>query len=198
NVKMKKQKNIYPAFLIRGILLIFMAFLSRTTVYAQQSGIVLKWDSQVGCLEYEEDRKKEAFLEDIEEGECVRVCENSVVNYTLTGSNIASVNWNVAGGTIQSITGGGLILEVGWGASGGGAVSFDLVLTDDTIISKTLCIEIIDGPFAHFTVVYSAGSDEFCADVPICFTSVSHPDGGSQLVSYFWDFGDGEFSSAYE
>lgn len=195
---MKKQKNIYPAFLIRGILLIFMAFLSRTTVYAQQSGIVLKWDSQVGCLEYEEDRGKKAFVESIEEGECVRVCENSIINYTIIGNDIAAVDWNVTGGTILSITNSGLDLKVEWGSNGGGAVSFDIVLTDDTVISKTLCIEIIDGPFAHFTVVNPAGSDEFCANVPIYFTNLSHPDGGSQLVSYFWDFGDGEFSSAYE
>jgi hypothetical protein len=195
---MNKKNFFYPTRIFRGVLVIFMALLCHTMVYSQQSGIVLKWDSQIGCLEYEEDRKKEAFLEDIEEGECVRVCEHSIVNYTLTGSNIASVSWNVAGGTVQSITGGGLILEVEWGASGGGAVSFDLVLTDDTIISKTLCIEIIDGPLADFTVVSPGGGDQFCANVPIYFTNLSHPDGGSQLVSYFWDFGDGEFSSAYE
>lgn len=193
---MNKKNFFYPTRILRAVVLIFMALWCHTMVYSQQSGIVLKWDSQVGCLEYE-DREK-LFLEDIEEGDCIKTCANSIVNYELSGSNIASVDWSVTGGTILSITGAGLILEVQWGSTGSGAVSFDIVLTDDTVISRTVCVDIMRGPFAAFIIDSPLEEPVFCAEVPIYFTNTSHHGGGSQIVSYFWDFGDGTFSSAFE
>jgi len=159
---------------------------------------VFYWDSQVGCLAYEEDRIKEVFIETIGEGSCTKTCENSVVNYSLQGNSIAQVDWSVSGGVISSLSGDQLHAAITWGSFGSGFVSFTITLIDQTVIQKVFCVDIIKGPVADFTVAGINVNMDFCAEVPLYFNNNSHPDGGTQLISYFWDFGDGTYSSEFE
>ncbi len=183
----------------KGLFLFLFVLLScSTTLFAQQSGILFYWDSQVGCLAYEEDRIKEVFIETIGEGSCTKTCENSVVNYSLQGNSIAQVDWSVSGGVISSLSGDQLHAAITWGSFGSGFVSFTITLIDQTVIQKVFCVDIIKGPVADFTVAGINVNMDFCAEVPLYFNNNSHPDGGTQLISYFWDFGDGTYSSEFE
>jgi hypothetical protein len=174
----------------KGIFLLFFAVLfCSNSLFAQQSGIVFSWDSQVGCLAYEEDRIKQVFIETIGEGSCTKTCENSIVNYLIEGPNIDHVEWSVSGGNINAVSSNGLQATILWGAFGSGFVSFEITLTDQTVIQ---------GPKAVFSIAGLDNDNTFCAEVPLYFINDSHPNGGTQLVSYFWDFGDGTFSSEFE
>lgn len=196
---MKIKDTVRYLNLERRFLFFLLAFLFQSVVvFAQQPGIVLFWDSQVGCLAYDEDRIKDVFIEDIAEGDCAKVCENSVVTYTLQGDNIASVSWSVTGGVISTVSSSTLQATVLWGANGNGFVNFDITLTNGTVLQKVFCIHIITGPKAEFTVAGINSTLDFCADVPLYLINTSHSNGGTQLVSYLWDFGDNTFSNAFE
>ncbi len=75
-----------------------MLFLSIGQSTAQTSTISLGWNISMGCEEYDVDRKG-IFLEDIQEGDCIIVCRNSSVKYTLYGIDDAATTWTVTGGT---------------------------------------------------------------------------------------------------
>ena len=104
-------------------------------------GIFISWDKEVGCQTYELDRDKEGsvFIENIEPSDCIRVCENSDVTYTL--ANIpptATIVWNVVGGTTTNNSSSSCL--VNWGTAGTGSLSFT-VTDGNSITSKTICIE---------------------------------------------------------
>src|SRR5690606_32962318 len=123
NYNISMQKNPYLGL----FLLLFFWFGG----YAQQ-GTYVGWNNQVGCILYDTDdnteRKGIVFLEDIDFGNCVGVCENSTVTYTVNGADIANVIWNVSGGTLNSVSGAGDInAVVDWGAAGYGAVGLQII-----------------------------------------------------------------------
>jgi PKD repeat protein len=196
---MKNKNTIRYLSNLKGLLLVFFVLLSfSNTLFAQQSGIIFYWDSHVGCLSYEEERVKEIFIETIGDGSCTKTCEKNEVNYYLRGDNIAHVEWEVSGGSIAAISGDELQCTVQWDSMGNGYVSFTITLNDQSVIQKVFCVDIIKGPKADFTIAGINEDLSFCAEVPLYFVNNSHSDGGTQLVSYFWDFGDGTFSSEFE
>ncbi|RWW99588.1 PKD domain-containing protein [Flavobacterium cerinum] len=156
--------------------------------------ITLTWDKESGCQVYKP-REKEDFNEDIGSGNCVRVCENSSATYTVNNSNSAwPTVWTVTGGTISGPNNGTSCL-VNWGSSGFGFVSVT-VTTPNGPRTKEMCLEIITGPKPNFVIV--PGQKEFCLEETIYFTNTSSANGGSQIISYFWDFGDKTYSSEFE
>lgn len=171
-----------------------MVFTGNT--YAQS--IEITWDSEVGCLVYDEQREK--YEEDIQDGPCVRVCEFSSVTYNLTGdiANWQSTAWTATGGTISSSS--LTSCTVNWGAAGAGTLMAAITKNDNTIEEVEICIEIIDSPEARFGLLPDLGSDfaQVCLEDILQFVNLSDPDGGSDLISYYWDFGDGNFSSEFE
>jgi hypothetical protein len=70
-----------------------------------QDGFTLSWDSEVGCLTFDENREKEIPLEDIEGGECIKVCEDSEVMFELIfdeeTQDIENISWSIEGGNID-------------------------------------------------------------------------------------------------
>lgn len=159
--------------------------------------ISLTWDTESGCQIYKPGERKD-FIEDIASGNCVRVCENSVVTYTLTGSNNATAAWTVTGGAIQ--TQSNTSCTVVWGSSGWGFVSVT-VNTPNGPRTEEMCLEIIDGPEAQFTIFPeppSVFTYRACLEEELYFTNLSNDGGGSEIVSYFWDFGDHNYSSEFE
>ena len=182
-------------------LLAAFVFDNAVTQAQTQPGIVLSWDNAVGCQTYETEKEREVYIENIEDSECLRVCQYSYVKYTL--SNLpagATTVWSAVGGTVSSPT--NTYCYVSWGAVGAGSVSFTIT-SGNTVITKTLCIEKIMTPTAKFEVApqgLSPNPEEvyICSNQAINFTNLSSPNSGSNLVSYHWEFGDGTTSVAFE
>ncbi len=160
--------------------------------YSQtNSGIAISWDKEVGCQTYNYDDRKKVFIEDIGESDCIRMCEKSVVHYTLTNLPAgATTTWSVGGGTLSNAT--NTVCTVSWGAVGTGSVSFTIV-SGSTILSKTLCIEKIVIPSALFEIAplhqYTPDDNIYlCRDQVINFINLSSANNGTSLISYHWVF----------
>ena len=153
-----------------------------------QSGITLSWDKEVGCQI--NIRIDKLDFEDIEDSECIRVCQSSTVTYTLDNlPSGTSVLWSANGGTISNQTGNYCV--VNWGASGIATLSFTIT-NEDSIITKSICIEKMNSPNAEFQVAAFGATQSVnsCTQQVINFVNLSDPN-----MSYFWDFGDGTFST---
>lgn len=171
--------------------------------YSQGSNSIpinITWNQETGCQMYQEDKERKDILELMEDGTCIRVCENSMVTYTLTG-NVSywdpGVQWTVSGGTViaSSMTS----CTVSWGSAGAGSVAVS-VPSQGILHNREMCIEIINAPIAQFGVFPNLGENviSVCANEIIYFTNTSQSNGGSELVSYHWQFPDGQVSSEFE
>lgn len=162
-----------------------------------QDALTITWDSESGCQIYKEDERKE-FLEEIGEGLCVRVCENTPVNYSLSNTNGWPATWTITGGAIQG-TPSNTSCQVQWGEAGWGNVAVT-VETPDGPQTREVCIEIIDGPLARFYVEpYDPRerSIHVCLEETLYFTNLSNANGGSELVSYLWHFENPGYADDY-
>ncbi|WP_026977680.1 PKD domain-containing protein [Flavobacterium tegetincola] len=155
------------------------------------SGVTIGWNISVGCQDYSEDRK-EVFIEQIQVNEHIKVCRNSSVKYTLSPLPTGSTTvWTVSGGTKsletnQSVT-------VNWTGIGTANVTFTIT-TPTGILTNSLPINIIQGPSAAFdSTPFTVNQTIYaCANQQISFNDLSNPNGSSAIVSYLWDFGDGD------
>ena len=214
NQKIKKTvSNWMPFKRILALLLLLCV----QTVFSQASGISLFWNTEVGCRVFSNGEndprdplKDHIPIEDIQDGNCIRFCENRHVTYTLfgdLGANPATV-WTATGGTITMHSNTSCL--VSWGAAGVGSISFSYT-TPTGVITKTLCIEKIPNPTADFNIILANNlleepGDEtdpsprpviyFCKNQTIYFHNMSSANNGTGLVSWLWDFGDGTTSSA--
>ena len=205
---MKTKTNASTIFSkLKFFLVLFSVFWQSQALFAQSSGVLFFWDTQVGCQEYfngEDPRgsKEPLFIEQITDGVCIRVCELSTVTYTLSGNlgSTPTTLWTVVGGTITNQDDTTCIIN--WDTSGVGSVGFT-VTTPLGVFTKSLCIEKIIVPVADFTIVALEGSSEVrsyyaCANQNINFNNLSSANNGSSVIHYLWDFGDGTYSSAFE
>ncbi|AZA90267.1 Microbial collagenase precursor [Chryseobacterium nakagawai] len=165
-----------------------------------QSSTHVTWDSQVGCQVHRGEKgngDNSVAAASVETGTCIRVCENTNVTYTVHGSNILNVQWTSAGGTVQSVSGASNTQAViAWGAAGGGFVHAVIQFFDGTTETQNICIEKINKPIPNFTVLNM--KDRVCKNTEVHFENLSQANGGSDIVNYFWDFGDGTTSTAFE
>ena len=195
--KTRSKSKVFFAFYLLAVFVLG----SYATQAQTQPGIILSWDNAVGCQTYETEKEREVYIENIEDSECLRVCQYSYVKYTL--SNLpsgATTVWSAVGGNVSSPT--NTYCYVSWGTVGAGSVSFTIT-SGNTVITKTLCIEKIMTPTAKFEVApqgQSPNPDEVyvCSNQVINFVNLSTPNSGSNLVSYYWEFGDGTTSAAFE
>ncbi len=196
-MKLTFLKSLKPILVFK--LIVFLLIGSSFSVQAQTlSGITLQWDKEVGCQTYDEDTDKNLFIADIEPTKCLRVCEYSLVTYTLANlPSGATTTWSVTGGNINNSN--ATTCSVNWGAAGNGSLSFTIT-SGNTVINKTICIEKVVKPKALFDVIPSteSGIITTCIDQQIDFTNLSTTNNGTSLVSYVWDFGDGNTSTAFE
>lgn len=166
--------------------------------YAQ--GISIIWDSETGCLVYDEKDQRYEPLEEVEDGDCVRVCENSTVTYSLTGDNTSwtSTDWTVAGGTIISTSLTECVVK--WGPAGWSTVTASITKNDGTVHEEEICVEVILSPKALFGLMPDISSQyaEACEKESLYFVNLSDTNDGAALMSYHWDFGDGTTSSEFE
>jgi PKD repeat protein len=197
---------INKQLLLKNLLGLFLFLYSSANWAQSTAGIGISWDVEVGCQTYSQipgprGTKDPIFLADILNGNCIKVCEGSQVNYLLSGNTANNtINWSVTGGTITNQSNTGCSVE--WGIVGAGSIDISIINNDGTI-TKSICIEKISIPFADFTILpFSSnnGSDDLmgCTDQSIFFTNLSTPSSGTSLISYNWDFGDNTTSSAFE
>jgi len=178
-----------------------VVLLHDVNLFAQNQGVVLSWNAEVGCLLYDDEPRKEiTFIETVKDDSCINVCEQSTVLYSILGENIVQVEWNITGGLLINTSTATWSATVAWGNRGSGLVHVKITHADQSISIKRLCVEVIPKPKAKFTIAnMNAEMDQVaCAEVPLIFTNLSQVNGGSQLVSYLWNFGDGTFSSEFE
>jgi len=129
-------------------------------------------------------------------GGCVKVCQGSVVTYTASGMPGDHFGWSIAGGTI--LAQGADTCQVLWGAPGPGSVTVYDTSAYGCVGSKSVCIDIIARPHAHFYAMPDSTSDTvyLCLDNTVMFIDNSTASSGSPIVSWFWMFGDGTYFSA--
>ena len=161
---------------------------------------VLVWDKEVGCIDRQNekgDRDNYTLWEYVKMGYCLRVCEDSYVQYTFSDNDYTQVEWEVAGGQIMSSsnTHAGIL----WGAAGNGNLTLKITYANNTTSTIQLCVEKIQGPSAKFRMRgVEPDQHEFCLGMPILFENLSSTNGGTDLIDYFWDFGDGNTSNTFE
>lgn len=180
--------------------ILLVAWLSFSTNLYAQNSISIHWNNEVGCqiANPDDDPNRKDYEEIIEDGVCLRVCENTLVNYTLQGddnSTWISTVWNVTGGFVASSSVSGC--NVTWGSSGGGSITATVTTTLGVQTLPLLCVEIIKKPTAFFKIEPFHHENEIalCTKQEIYFTNLSSENGGSEIVSYIWNFGDGNFSA---
>jgi PKD repeat protein len=167
----------------------------------EECGLFLDWGGVVGCQTGNFEPTNFDY-EDIEDAPCLRVCENSSATYTITGntSTISNVKWSISGGTIVSVTQNGTVCEAQWGSSASGFIKVEVVLTDGSLMSIERCVEKMQPPEAYFEVVPYSGEEEIivCAESTVVFDNQSTTNGGHGDLYYNWDFGDDQYSTAFE
>lgn len=190
------KKTLLPKQKLFFVLTLFaLLFAGILKSQAQSSGISLSWNKAVGCEIYSEDRK-DVFLEEIVPTECLEVCKGSSVIYTLNGLPTgATTVWTVSGGTMSSILNNKV--TVNWTGIEDAEISF-AITTANGVVTGTICITIIQGPQASFSSSPFLANEiiKACSEQDISFTNTSLTNGGSDIVSYYWNFDDGNYSDA--
>ncbi len=183
--------------------LLFFSFSSFEGFSQVSSDIVLSWNINVGCQLAALPKENEIFAEDIQPTTCIKVCEDSYVTYKITGTLGANPNvqWLAIGGATASQinTTNTSSIIVHWGSAGNASISYTMNTPSGGIVTKTLCIIIENKPLANFSV-YTLNGDPngtrpeiyACVDQPINFHDLSIANGGTQLETVYWDFGDGD------
>lgn len=128
---------------------------------------------------------------------CIKVCEYSTVVYTANGGSGSAYSWSVTGATSYSSSGN--TCTVIWGPKGAGSITVTETSSPTHCQgSKTICIDIIEKPHAHFF----AQPDSTLTTISIClhdsviFVENSTGTAGSPIVSWYWDFGNGQTFAA--
>lgn len=127
---------------------------------------------------------------------CKKVCAHSNVTYTVPNISGATYIWSVNGDFLHSASGNQC--DVTWGSAGYGNVSV-MVTHGSCSGSASMCIQIIEGPQAHFITMPNTPTPEeisVCLNSTVIFIDQSSSPVGSPIVSWLWDFGDGTYSSA--
>ena len=160
----------------------------------------LTWDQEVGCVERLNEKGQQenyTLYEQIRRGICVSICEDSQVTYHFSANRLAGVSWEVTGGTIIQTQQNDAIIK--WGAAGNGTITLTVTYTDNTTETLIICVDKIKGPKANFNTKGLTSKDSsFCVNTPIIFENNSTNNGGSAIINYLWDFGDGNYSNAFE
>ena len=190
-------KTTNPSIRALSILLMLLWSLG---IKAQTNSATLNWDYSVGCIEYDHDLKeRKRFLESIEDTPCIRVCENTQVNYFIQGANIANVSWEITGGNLAGVTGAqNQNAAVHWAAAGNGTIKITITYTNNTTKVFIPCVEIINSPRAQFKIYGMNDEATFCVNTPINFNNISLTNGGTDIIYYNWDFDDGNYSNVFE
>lgn len=203
-----KKDSFLP--LIRGMGIILMFLLSLGIKAQTPNTALLTWDQEVGCIKYDDDPQNMPageqhpsytginLSENISDGSCIRFCEDTLVTFSLsTNDDVEYVEWTVSGGVLENSSNSEAIVV--WEGRGSGSITINIVYSDGTVSTRTLCVEKIARPMAFYQMKGSnPNQTAFAVNSNINFKNLSTANGGTSLVSYVWDFGDGQVSNAFE
>lgn len=129
----------------------------------------------------------------LESNSCLKACENSTVTYSVENVPGAVYNWDVIGDASHNASGN--TLTVNWGVAGWGLVTVQEI-SGSCAGTDSLCVEILEAPEALFeTQPEVSPLTKFCLNSSILFFDQSTGTDESPIVSWVWDFGDGNYLS---
>lgn len=166
-------------------------------IYNITCDIFLEWSSDVSCQEGTEGKKWP--FEDIIDSNCIRVCENSTINYAITGGNagITNTEWNVLGGTIVNQT--TTSCTINWNSVSVSHLNIVINYQDGNHRTLDVCIEKLNAPKALFSIESPfEGKIKVCKNTPVNFNNLTIDNEGHESIYYNWDFGDGNTSNEFE
>ncbi|MEO1408831.1 MAG: PKD domain-containing protein [Bacteroidota bacterium] len=126
-----------------------------------------------------------------EREECLLVCENSTVTYTVAEFDATHTYiWEAFGNYTSTSPGAGQFFPVTWGAAPStGLVQVTEISAPGCTTTVSICVEIIPSPVADFISYPPAvgGVITVCDGTEVFFEDQSSDD----VITWIWDFGDG-------
>lgn len=181
-------------------------FTKNVTVHPKPTPVITT-DTRVGCVgdttkqQHGEPHKGEKGDEIIvDENGCMKVCEHSIVTYTADGLPGSTFSWTAAGGVIIGYPSFNQV-TIQWGSIGSGSIKVEETGSAPTYCKgeKILCVDKIGTPVAlaklsGFPVPPDGECYRICVKQLVQFTDLSIAGAGSPIISWDWDFGDGQHS----
>lgn len=136
---------------------------------------------------------------DFNDSGCMKVCAYSCITYYATGSAGSTYQWTASGAiSVNPLHPDGDSVEICWDAPGAGTVTVEETTVDGCVGTRTICVEIIESPIAHFVALPDTTNRHLhiCDSTEVIFLDASTASSGSPIVSWRWDFGDGTSSNA--
>lgn len=133
---MKNFKFFKDDFKYRLLFVIVILFCNNLN--AQVAPIVLKWD-KTGCQPNLVDQIN--FDSNFSTATCLKVCQNSMMNYRLIGTdltNVANVEWIVTGGEIETNK---EFAVINWDDTETGLIDIKLTFIDNTVLQRAICVQ---------------------------------------------------------
>jgi hypothetical protein len=137
----------------------------------------------------------------LDTSKCLKVCSGATVTYYGHGDSGSILTWSAVGASAIYPMGDSCIVV--WGSPGIGK----LTVTETNLMgckgSATYCFEIIEKPLAHFET-YAIFTDNdnstsnaigICLDDYVIFKDISTGSATSPIMSCYWDFGDGKYTT---
>lgn len=173
---------------------------SVTVTVLEECGVFLEWGSDVSCQLADDEDPRIKFDSDIVDGPCIRVCEDSIIVYELTGdvSSISYTEWNITGG-VFTFTNTSCTIHWDLNASYS-AIQAIVHMTDGSVLLVNRCVEKLNAPNTLFGIMPDNTLTEVtvCENTDVAFDNLTTANNGHDDIYYNWDFGDGTFSNAFE
>ena len=121
------------------LLLSFLLFTSLG--WSQVATIILKWD-KTGCQPNLVDQIN--FDNNFSTAACLKVCQNSMMNYRLISTdlpNVTQVEWTVTGGLMETNQ---EFAVINWDDTTTGSIDIKLTFVDNTVVQRAICVEKIE------------------------------------------------------
>ena len=123
---------------------------------------------------------------------CVSACDSTWITYSTENNAGSTYTWIITGTTNYTVSGSSI--NVYWENIGIGTLKVIETTAAGCIGEDELCIDVIPRPSASFNTipVTSGGIVNICLGQSVFFDNTSGPNGGSDLFTYEWIFGDGD------
>jgi Secretion system C-terminal sorting domain len=105
--------------------------------WSQIATTILKWD-KTGCQPNQIDQIN--YDSNFSTAGCLQVCQNSVMNYRLIGTNlpnVTDVTWTITGGSVETNQ---EFAVINWDDTNTGSIDIKLTFIDNTVIQRTICV----------------------------------------------------------
>lgn len=152
---------------------------------------------RLACQPLEDSFRKEGqrpVTPQFDTSSCQWVCANSYVTYTANGNPGSTYTWTATGSV--SISPSGNTCSIGWGAPGDGMVTVTETTAAGCTASTSFCVKIVAGPTAKFEAQpVQRDPIVICKNGELVLIDQSTGTTESPIVSWHWDFGDGQVSN---